>query len=324
MARRDYVGEIEEIRDRNGPPNWDGGLTRLLFLATSSANLKTEGEEIGYYPVAAIAALETYFRQEIRTLVDSGDVRFVNNVKLDELPLKVDHTLLFALHGRRITVGELVAHAVQLSSLEAINKTMSQLMGENFLALVKDARDPFERREKGDNAPAAIGSADGVIADVKRAFEVRNFICHEAHLRAPTTIEEVQQICPSCYTFARASRFAVKYHLNPRTYLTLEEASNAAADRVSHLNHMIESLEKEITSTMPPHELDAFRAMQDAWRVFVDRKAEFAASQQMNGNRGDLHQKLVTEEQFRERVLELTAWKKVVSGLNDPESKTTK
>lgn len=66
MARRDYVGEIEEIRDRNGPPNWDGGLTRLLFLATSSAKLKTEGKEMAYYPVAAIAGLETYFRQEIR------------------------------------------------------------------------------------------------------------------------------------------------------------------------------------------------------------------------------------------------------------------
>ena len=93
---------------------------------------------------------------------------------------------------------------------------------------------------------------------------------------------------------------------------------------MSHLNHMIESLEKEITSTMPPHELDAFRAMQDAWRVFVGRKAEFAASQQMNGNRGYLHEKLVTEEQFRERMLELTAWKKAVSGINGPENKTAK
>jgi hypothetical protein len=308
--RRGYIDEIEEIRERTGHPNWDNGITKLFLLSQRVQSLETDGEELGYYPVAAIAAIESYFRWEIRRLVDSGDSRYVNNVRIDRLQLKVDHEVLFALHGKRIAVGELIAHSVRLSSIEAIGETMSQLVGCDFFALVKDARDPRERREQGDNAPRVLDSVDETFRVLKRAFEVRNIICHEAHLWSPANIPAIKQICTECYQFARASQYAIGFHRSPDAPLTLEESFLAANTRVKSLNKEMSHLENEIARVLPSPVRETFRGMQDAWRNFVEKQGWFYASQEMNGNRGALYEKLVAEELGRARLTELKTLKK--------------
>jgi hypothetical protein len=313
MAQRNYVDEIEEIRERTGPTEWDNGITKLFFLTQNTAKLAGDGEKVCYYPVAAIAAMEVYFKWEIRHLIDSNDLQFVDNINLKSLNLQIDHRLLHALHGRRITLGELIAHSARLSSFESICSTMTQLLGEEFLQLVKDARDPADRRDKGIEAPFTIGDADKVIADVKRTFEVRNIICHEAHLELPTTVSEVEQICASCYRFARASRDAISYLCNPKQPLTLTEALGGTLERVAVLDRLVKGAEAEIVGTMPPHERGAFEKMETAWRSYVEAQAEFAEALPMNGSRGVLHGKLLTEEKVRERLTELTKMKKALT-----------
>jgi hypothetical protein len=322
--RREYIDEIEEIRERTGHPDWDNGITKLFLLSQRVRALETEGEELGYYPVAAIAAIESYFRWEIRRLVDSGDPRYVNNVRLDKLQLKLDHRVLFALHGKRVTVGELIAHSVRLSSVDAIGETMSQLLGDDFFVLVKDARDPWERRELGDNASRVIHSGDETFQVLKRCFEVRNIICHEAHLWSPLRIPEIKQICSVSYDFARASYFAIGFHRNPHSPLTLEESLQAASERVKSLDAEITSLENEIAPAMPPQTQEAFTGMQDAWREFVKRQGWFYGSQQMNMTRGVLHEKLVAQELGQARLAELKSLRKAntpILGANEAPSK---
>jgi hypothetical protein len=320
--RRDYIDEIEEVRERTGHPDWDNGITKLFLLSQRVRALETDGEELGYYPVAAIAAIESYFRWEIRRLIDSGDSRYVGNVRLDKLQLKLDHDVLFALHGKRITVGELIAHAVRLRSVEAIGETMSQLLGDDFFALVKDARDPWEHRELGDTAARVLEAVDETFRVLKRAFEVRNIICHEAHLWLPLRISEIKQICSVTYEFARASYYAIGFHRNPHAPLTLEESLHAAVMRVKSLNKEISHLENEIARVLPPLERNAFRDMQDAWRKFVERQGWFYASRHMNGNRGAVHEKFVAEELGQARLAELKAMNKAntkFSGTNETQ-----
>jgi hypothetical protein len=220
INKRDHVAEIEEVRGRSGAPNCDNGITKLSFLTGAVAKLQADNPELASYCVAEIAALEVYFRWEIRRLIDSGDARYINNLRVDEIPLKVTHDLLLAIHGRRVTIGEIVAHSVGLSSLDAINKTMSQLLAADFLALVKDARDPELRRAQGESAPALISFTGTTLTQVKRAFDLRHIICHEAHLTPDVSLAEVKEICAACYQFARASQYAIAHHENPQAPLT--------------------------------------------------------------------------------------------------------
>ncbi|HUO36244.1 MAG TPA: hypothetical protein VMU43_14745 [Candidatus Acidoferrum sp.] len=313
-ARRDYIAEIEEIRDRTGPPDWDNGITKLLFLCVQSAKLETESEEVGYFPVATIAAIESYFRWEIRRLIDSGDARFINGLTIEELPLKLSHSLLIAVHGRRISLGELIGHSARLNNLDEINKTMSQLLGTDFLVLVKDARDPELRREQGQNAPTIITSANDTFESVKRTFELRHIICHEAHLAGPVRLTEAKQLCLSCYEFAQASRYGIAYYKNPDAPLTLEEACKAAKGRARVLDNEIRSVEAGILSTLPLPMQKVFQEMQNAWRLFVQRQAEFDASPHMNGNRGVLYEQLTIESLYGTRLNELKKYTEKAKG----------
>jgi uncharacterized protein YecT (DUF1311 family) len=312
-AKRDYVAEIKEIRDRTGPRDWDNGITKLLFLSIQIQKLEKEGEAIAYFPVAIIAAIETYFRWEIRELIDSGDPRYLDNLRGDDLPLKITYDHLVAVHGKRVSIGELVAHSVRLNNLEAISKTMSDLLQSDFFVLVKESRDPELRRKDGLKAPTLIKSATETFARVKRTFELRHIICHEAHLNNPVTLDEAKELCSSCYEFARASRCAIAHHDNPDAPLTLEEAYDATKKRVRSLDEEITAVEKRIISTINPDTRAAFEAMQGTWRAYVEREADFNASQQMNGSRGALYAQSAMEGLYKERRDKLNEYAETLS-----------
>jgi uncharacterized protein YecT (DUF1311 family) len=182
---------------------------------------------------------------------------------------------------------------------------MGQLLQTDFLEVVKDARDPELRRDEGPNAPTIIRSATGTIPRVKRAFELRHVICHEAHLNAPVRYEDVKEICCACYTFVLASHYGIAYHKDPDAPLTLAEAYNAADKRVGVLDAEIKGVEGLIRSNLPRPMPDAFDAVQQAWRSYVEREAELNASGQMNGSRGSLYARLAVESLYRKRLTEL-------------------
>lgn len=307
-SKRDYIAEIQEIRSRTGPPDWDNGITKLLFLTTATSKLNAESVELAYYCVAVIAAIEVYFRWEIKRLVDSGDPRYISNLKVDEIPLKITHQLLLAVHGKRITIGELVAHSARLSNLEAISSTMGHLLGTDFLALVKDARDPELRRVQGENAPTVIRSAADTLARVKRTFELRHIICHEAHLNPDVRLDEVKEFCSSCYEFARASRYGIAYHENPKAPLTLADAYEEASRRVRAIESDISATERRILDILPPVMQSAFNEMEQACRLFIKAQAGFDASYHMNGNRGALSEQSSIARSYTEWLDKLNTY----------------
>jgi hypothetical protein len=307
-SKRNVVAEIEEIRNRTAVSDWDNGIAKLLLLCTTAERVEEESAQQAYFVVASIAAVETYFRWEIRRLIDSGDQRYVNNHCLDDLQIKVNHEVAVALQGRRVTVGELVAHLVGISSFESITRIMGRLLGIEFIDLVKNARDPQSRREQGENAPPLICSAGDTIARVKRAFEIRHIICHEAHLRPFVKLTEVKQLCTSCYEFVLASYYGIAFHRNPNAPLTHEEAYEAASQRVLALEERIKAIEDQIATKLLPMPRVAFGAMQQAWRSYVEREAAFSASLPINGNRGAVNGKLATETLYSKRLDELQAF----------------
>ncbi len=299
--KRDYVAEIEEKRERNEQSVHDAGIANMLILQMQTDHLQSEGVELAYFPVAAVAAIESYFKAEIIRLIDSGDTRFINNIPVDELPLKISQKLLLALHGRRVSVGELVAHVARLSSLESIGKTMTQLLGSDFFALVKDARDPWDRRNLGDSAPPVIQSVEEVFADVKRTYRLRHIICHEAPLKQVVRADEIKRICSSCYNFLRASYYAVAYHRNPQPPLTLEESFHTASELVEGLENEIRSVEKAIGSHLGSSQ-KAFSEMQESWRNFVERQAYFDTCRDINGSRGMVRAKQLIANEYQKRL----------------------
>ncbi len=250
--------------------------------------------------------LEVYVRWEIRNLINSGDPRFIRNIRIDELAVRIDHDLLISIHGQRVTVGDLVAHSVKLSDFDAVNKTLSQLLQAGFVDLVKNAREPEDRRAQGADAPPIIPSISDVLSKVKRTFNLRHIVSHEAHLRNAVSLNEIKELCSACYQFARASRYAIAHYIDPNAPLTLDEAYKAANERVNVVKTQIKDLEDLVLSKLGHSPMtEAFIEMQRGWRLFVEKQAEYDASHHMNGNRGALYAQLTTEAMYGKRLAEI-------------------
>jgi len=128
--KRDIVTEIAAIRARSfrfaGTTPWRMGRLRSAF--TEDAQL--DQELLRYFPVGIVACVEGFFRQAIKELLDSGGPfyqRFASSAQSKDL--KLDLEVIAAITGQTVTVGEIAAHHLPLSSLDPIESIMAVLLG---------------------------------------------------------------------------------------------------------------------------------------------------------------------------------------------------
>jgi hypothetical protein len=180
MSRtRDTIQEIADIRQRRRLGSAMAELPLRLFALEHAFKIhdKSQHELIRYFPVALIACVEGYFRMAIKDLIDAGEP-YLSNAEKPASSLKLDFSLLRAVHGKTITVGELVAHGVPLSRLEHIENVLSSLLGIGFLHSLRTTTVDFARFDRH-----IIMSALGRIVDFK---------CLHFTLRKVIRIEKIQ------------------------------------------------------------------------------------------------------------------------------------
>ncbi len=305
--RRNVLAEIQEVRSRmTAVGDIDSGILKLLTITSSTEKLKNDDqpdELHAYFVVASIAAIEAYFRWQIRTLLDSGDGRFLNNIRLDDQPIKLTHEVAVALISKRLTVGELVAHTVGFSNFEHVAGFMTKLLDTDFVRLLETTPDADHQDE------LVLKDPDRVIADIKRALELRHIICHEGqgfHLIANS---DIKKLSSSCYAFVRGCHYAVARFLNPNGPTTRAEAYKATSMKEASLRSSLRALEETIAKDLHSKmEREAFRAMEDAWDEYVGRESAFFASVQMNGNQGELDAVRTRVRLTEKRIEELHQW----------------
>jgi hypothetical protein len=174
MSRtRDIIQEIADVRQRRRFGSAMAELPMRLFALEQAfkAHDKIEAELIRYFPVALIACVEGYFRMVIKDLIDAGEP-YLTNAEKPASSLKLDFSLLRAVHGRTITVGELVAHSVRLSRLEHIETVLSGLLAKGFLNSLCTITDRWAHEIMGKPTEPILSEPDKVFADVARTFEL--------------------------------------------------------------------------------------------------------------------------------------------------------
>jgi hypothetical protein len=224
-------------------------------------------------------------------------------VRLDDLPIRLTHDVAVALVGKRLTVGELVAHSVGFSNFEQVAGFMTRLLATDFVRLVETTRDADHQDVPVLKDPAQV------IADVKRALELRHIICHEGQKMHSIPNSEVKQLSSSCYMFVRGCQYAVASFLNPAGPTTRKDAYKAASLKADALRSSLKALEETIAKELHcKREQESFRAMEEAWDAYVGREGGFFASVQMNGNQGELDAVRTRVRLTERRIEELQQW----------------
>lgn len=281
---RDIIQEIVDIRQRRRFGLAMAELsTRLFAIEHAFKQLdKTESELLRYFPVAIIACVEGYFRIAIKDLVDSGEP-FLTNAEKPASALKLDFSLLRAVHGKAVTVGELVGHGVQLSRLEHIEAVFSSLIGRGFLAALRTTTNRWAHEVKGEPATPILEAPDNVFADVAKTFELRHIICHEIASAYKIESVEVARCFESCVSFLRAADELISETIHPGAPLTQTDMNIAAGKSLGEKKEQLAEAVAALKSRLNAAEITAFDEAQAKWQVYCDSWAYFIAGERAGG-----------------------------------------
>ncbi|MDO9183813.1 MAG: HEPN domain-containing protein [Bacteriovorax sp.] len=308
---KDIVREIAEVRERR---RFGFAMTELVYrlheLEDSFKRFdKSNKELIRYYPVAIVACMEGYFRLAIKEIIDRGEPYISNAEKLAST-IKIDFSVLHAVHGKEITVGELISHSVPLSRLDHIEHILSNLLGNSFLHGIRVTTDRYSHEIYGKPLVPILDNPDCVFASVNKIFELRHVICHELATAHTADYDEIAKYFQNGLSFMRAADELISETLNPGSPLTQRDmnihSQKILEDAESRLLQLCESLQNELDD----NERIAFDRAQLIWQDFYRAWAEVTSNFCEGGTMRPMVYNSECTAIIEKRILELTDYKK--------------
>jgi hypothetical protein len=167
MSRRDLVAEILEVRARAGEKSRPELLLNELRSRWRARSPALRGTE-DFFPIRAVTLLEAFCRMWIAELVDYGSP-FIENAASLAVSMKFDYGLAQALHGEKVSLGELLAHGVPLNRFEQMLSNFSSVLGLDFGASLRTVHDRVVRD---------VQRAQGGARDCSRSSRKRSCTTH--------------------------------------------------------------------------------------------------------------------------------------------------
>lgn len=313
MSRtRDIIEEISLVRQRR---RFGAAIAELpLRLFSLERAFKTHdqrnAELTRYFPVALVACIEGYFRLAIKELIDAGEPYITNAERLAS-SIKLDFTVVRTIHGKAVTVGDLVGHSVPLSRLDHIESSMSSLLGASFLDSMRTITDRWEHEVRGASVKPILADPDGVFAGVAKTFELRHILCHEIASAHEVLYPEVARCFETCVSFLRAADQLVSETLHPGAPLTQSAMNVAAGKALADARQGMAQTVTELRSRLSGDDLTAFDEAQVLWEGSCTAWAEFDAMQVRGGTMWPTLRAGSEEALVRSRTSELRSYRRM-------------
>ncbi len=281
---RDIIQEISDVRERQRIGNAMAELPlRLFALEQAFKNHGGSDTELSkYFPVALIACLEGFFRMAIKDLIDAGEP-YLSNAEKPASSVKLDFSLLRAVHGKSITVGEIVSHGVPLSSLKHIQAIFSSLLESDFLNGLRTVSDRWAHEVKGEPVTPILKNPDEVFADVAKTYELRHIICHEIASAYEINLQEIEKCFESCVKFLRAAYEFISQTLHPNAPLTQTDMNISAGESLIKKQTEVDDAFKSLRERLDASEIQSLDKSQQLWKAYCDAWANFVAGRMCRG-----------------------------------------
>jgi len=272
---------------------------------------KSEGELTKYFPVALIACVESYFRMAIKDLIDAGEP-FLTNAEKTAASVKLDFSVLRAVHGKAVTVGELVAHNVQLSRLEHIDSLLSGFLGASFLGALRTTTNRWAHEDLSESLAPILPNPDEVFADVTRTFELRHIICHEIASAYKIEADEVARCFESCVAFLRAADEFISETIHPNAPFTQTDMNIAAGQSLAAKRANLAEAVVVVRDRLDTLELAAFDESQVKWEAYCAAWVNFVVGERANsGTIWPLIYASESEAVVSRRLDEIKSWRRL-------------
>jgi Lysozyme inhibitor LprI len=316
MARsREIIEQIADARRRLRAGRASAELPiRLQSIEHAFSTLNRENKElIRYFPVALVACMEGYFRITIKEVVDVGEP-YLSNAERLIASLKLDFTFVKALHGKSVTVGELVGHNIPLSRLDHIEAAMTTLLDSSLIEGLRAFRSRWEVETRGAASGPILSEPDQIFADVARTFELRHIISHELASAHEVKYDEVAQCLNSCVSFLQAVDEFISDTLQPNAPLTQSAMNESAGISLTNARTLLNEVLNQFRSRLHSEELEAFDSSQSTWEHYCATWADFDAMQAAGGTLWPALRSLSEAALVNKRMQELRDFQRIEDG----------
>jgi hypothetical protein len=268
---RDLIQEMVDVRARRQYGSAMAELPfRLLELEHAFRSFdKSQRELARYFPVALVASIEGFFRMAIRDLIDAGEP-YLSNAEKAASTVKLDYSLMRAVHGRQITIGELVAHSVPISRIEHIDAALSTLIGFGFLKQLRSTVDRWKHDVQGKPPEPMLSEPDDVYEHVARTFQLRHIICHEIASAFEVDLFEIEVCFESCVKFLRAANELISDTLHPGAPLTQTDMNITSYNQLLASEEKLSGLLVELQKDLEPEGVESLQSVHRQWSSFCD------------------------------------------------------
>lgn len=287
-------------------------LIRLQQLreAIQSIGDSTDSEFFRYFPVAAIAVLETHFKLTVQSIVDAGSPYLERGLMLTRDKMRSISDFFPSLHRKTVSVGELVAHQLPFNSISSIEEALGELLGGKLKPMLSSICDPFYTRREVECSPM-VEDADLLWREIAETFEQRHILAHEAATNYVVTAAEANRAVESVATFVMATDALLWETVWKTKPLTGPEMRDDAAERYGQARIRLAQALRLANRIGRKHEqiyMSKFRLLHREWRQYASQWARLESNDHAMGATRMLVLLTSLERLYSARADDVTAW----------------
>jgi uncharacterized protein YecT (DUF1311 family) len=312
VAKRDRSAEIIGIKTRGG------SATNAAYASYTLDSLKRDWDKLNenrsvpsdFYLIRAVTILEVFTRARIGMLVDH-DQNYARRATDLLRDYRIDFDLVQCVYGHTITLGDIVAHSLQVNSFGQIVDHFKVLLEFDLSDRLAKAVDRWQTEVEKEPPRPIIPDFAAMAAHLTRMFELRHILCHELPKKPVYQRDEISSFVGHAKTFAHALQEVLNLEMYGLTPLTQTEMNIEAAGKLQskeqELEALIESIRTEISWV--EGELEALQLSQDTWKAYRDAYCEFDTWLNMGGTIRPLLWGGRAQEITEQRIDQLRSWK---------------
>lgn len=312
MAKSD-IENMLEWKTRRGQSGASFTLAYDLQRLGELWRSKSEGtvEFADFIPMRLVTIIEVFTREAIRELVDAGSP-YLEKAEALAKGAKLDFALLAGLQGRKVSVGDLIAHTVSVNEPGRIVAYLAALVPD-FVQRVKASHPRWIEERANWPLDPIISDYDMMMANLSRLFTVRHIVTHELPSGPAFHLSEIEGFLKAASEFIEATDWVLVETLRdavPRTQIEMNAQAGATLN-------VLEREMDDLISTIKEHgEVDAslLDRTQESWNVYATREAELHASLVAGGSMYGMIWASAKEEETRHRVETLRWWAERAEG----------
>lgn len=270
---RDYVAEIEALKER-GAQHYSVAPYEVAALGRAwQSPVETHIRKGDLFIIRLVTMLEVATRAWIATLIDHGDPFLSNAEELFKRSgFKIDFKTAQAITGKRISLGDLIAHTISTNGIGDIDKSMTDILGADLKPALATATDPIMKLI-GGGEEVLVPDPSITYGVIQRLFECRHVLVHEMPAKPPYEDSEVENYISHVLGFTKAVDVIVGQAMG-HTALTQSEMNEEAAESAQVTDERMRAV---LDALDPRSEDEELQAAQTAWEEYRRAHADYVS-----------------------------------------------